>query len=400
MAHTQTHTHRKWMLWLPLLLAAAGAAYLLFPGQQDAPSPAWNAAKVIRGNLVATVSATGTLNPLITVQVGSQVSGIIQSLEADFNTPVRAGDVIARIEPSLFKAKLAEAQANLKNAEALRDKAAIAIREKRRSLDRLKGLQERKLVSDSDLDTAQFALESAVVELREKEAAVAKADATLDHERFNLDNSIIRAPIDGVVISRNVDRGQTVAASLQAPTLFTIAQDLTRMQIETDVDEAFIGMVREGQPVNFSVFAYPDRAFSGELVQVRLEPKVDAGVVKYNCVIHVDNADLALKPGMTATVSIQVDRRTNILKVPNEALRFVPQLPARELGRLRRELVAGESMLWTEGASGLEPRKVQAGLVGEKETEIAGEDVSEGMSVAVPARKQDASGRYRGFSLF
>ena len=322
MAHTRTHSHRKWILWLPLLLAAAGAVYLLLPGQQDESPPAWNTVEVTRGDLVATVSATGTLNPLITVQVGSQVSGTIQSLEADFNTPVHAGDVIARIEPSLFRAKLAEAQASLKNAEALRDKAAIAIKEKRRNLDRLKGLQERKLVSDSDIDTAQFALESAIVELREKEAAVAKADATLDHERFNLDNSIIRAPIDGVVISRNVDRGQTVAASLQAPTLFTIAQDLTRMQIETDVDEAYIGMVKEGQPVNFSVFAYPDRAFSGELVQVRLEPKVDADVVKYNCVIHVDNADLALKPGMTATVSIEVDRRRNVLKVAERGTAF------------------------------------------------------------------------------
>ena len=400
MAHSLSHIHRKWTLWLPLLLVAAGVIYLSLPGEQDEAAPAWNTTTVTRGDLVATVSATGTLNPLITVQVGSQVSGTIQSLEADFNTPVHAGDVIARIEPSLFRAKLAEAQASLKNAEALRDKAAIAIREKRRNLDRLKGLQESKLVSDSDIDTAQFALESAIVELREKEADVAKAKATLDHERFNLDNTVIRAPIDGVVISRSVDRGQTVAASLQAPTLFTIAQDLARMQIETDVDEAFIGMVREGQPVSFSVFAYPDREFSGELVQVRLEPKVEAGVVKYNCVIHVDNSDLALKPGMTATVSIEVDRHTDVLKVPNEALRFVPQLPAAELGRVRRELAAGDSMLWTPQAGELEPRKVQTGLAGEKETEVAGAEVTEGMSVAVPRRKQGGTGRFRAFSLF
>jgi HlyD family secretion protein len=388
------------MLWLLfLLLVTAGAVYLLYPGQREAEDPDWNTATVTRGNLVATVSATGTLNPLITVLVGSQVSGTIQSLEADFNTPVRAGDVIARIEPSLFRAKLAEAEANLKTAEALRDKAAIAISEKRRNLSRLKGLQERKLVSDSDIDTAQFALDSAVVELREKEAAVAKARATLDHERFNLDNTVIRAPIDGVVISRSVDVGQTVAASLQAPTLFTIARDLARMQIETDVDEAFIGMISKGQPVSFSVFAYPDRVFSGELVQIRLEPKVDAGVVKYNCVIQVDNSDLALKPGMTATVAIEVDRRTDVLKVANEALRFVPQLSATELNRLRGELSAGEAMLWIPAASGLEPRKVQTGLAGEKETEIADPDVAEGLSVAVPRRKQDTH-RFRPLSLF
>lgn len=400
MAHTLSHIHRKWTLWLPLLLVAAGAVYLMLPGEQDEEDPAWTTTTVTRGELVATVSTTGTLNPLITVQVGSQVSGTIQTLDADFNTPVHAGDIIARIEPSLFRAKLAEAEADVKNAEAVRDKAAIAVTEKRRNLTRLKGLQERKLVSDSDTDTAQFALESAIVDLREKEAGVAKAGATRDHERFNLDNTIIRAPIDGVVISRSVDVGQTVAASLQAPTLFTIAQDLARMQIETDVDEAFIGMVREGQPVSFTVFAYPDRTFSGELVQVRLEPKVDTGVVKYNCVIHVDNADLALKPGMTATVSIEVDRRTDVLKVANEALRFVPQLPAEEIGRVRRELGAGESMLWTPVASGLEPRKVQTGLAGEKETEVAGADVTEGMSVAVPRRKQDNTHRIRPFSLF
>ncbi|MGB5540575.1 MAG: efflux RND transporter periplasmic adaptor subunit [Gammaproteobacteria bacterium] len=398
MAHIKTHSHRKWMLWLALLLAAAGAVYLLLPGQHEESPPAWSTVEVTRGDLVATVSATGTLNPLITVQVGSQVSGTIQSLEADFNTPVHAGDVIARIEPSLFRAKLAEAQASLKNAEALRDKAAIAIKEKRRNLVRLQGLQERKLVSDSDIDTAQFALDSAIVELREKEAAVAKADATLDHERFNLDNSIIRAPIDGVVISRNVDRGQTVAASLQAPTLFTIAQDLTRMQIETDVDEAYIGLIREGQPVSFSVFAYPDREFHGELVQVRLEPKIEDDVVKYNCVIHVDNTDLALKPGMTATVSIEVDRRRNVLRVANEALRFVPELPADELDRLRRGLGTGESILWTPSAAGLEPRTVRKGLVGEKETEVAGTNVAEGTPAAIPRRNKFR--RTRPFTLF
>jgi len=399
MPHTPSRTHRKWTLWLPLLVVAAGSLYLL-PGREDKAPPAWNTASITRGDLVSYVSATGTLSPLITVQVGSQVSGTIESLSADFNMAVSKGEVIARIEPSLFKAQLAEAQADVKNAEALRDKAAIAITEKRRNLARIESLQERKLVSDSDIDTAKFAVDSAVVDLREKEAAVAKARATLDHERFNLDNTIIRAPIDGVVISRNVDVGQTVAASLQAPTLFTIAQDLTRMQIETDVDEAYIGMVEQGQPVNFTVFAYPGREFRGELVQVRLEPKVDAGVVKYNCVIQVDNSDLALKPGMTATVAIEVDRRTHVLKAPNEALRFVPELPAGELARLRRNIATGESVLWTPGTHGLEPHKVTVGLVGEKETEVSGADVSEGMSVAIPRRKQDDGTHMRGFSLF
>lgn len=317
MPDTQSHRYRNGLFLLLLLLGTAIAGYFLLP-RGDTASPAqWNIGQLSRGDLVTTVSATGTLSPLITVQVGSQVSGTIQTLEADFNSPVRAGDVIARIEPSLFRANLAEAQATFENAKAVRDKASIAVREKRRNLERLKSLQDRNLVSDSDVDTARFALETAIADQHEKETAVAKAAATVDHERFNLDNTVIRAPIDGVVISRNVDVGQTVAASLQAPTLFTIAQDLARMQIETDVDEAYIGMVSNGQPVRFSVFAYPDREFNGELVQVRLEPKVNAGVVKYNCVIQVDNTDLALKPGMTATVSIEVARRTDVLKAPN-----------------------------------------------------------------------------------
>jgi HlyD family secretion protein len=400
MNHTLAHALRWWLILPVLLLVAAAAAYLLLPEQQEDTSAAWSTTTITRGDLVATVSATGTLSPLITVQVGSQVSGTIESLAADFNTPVHAGDVIARIEPSLFRAKLAEAEANLKNAQALRDKAEIAIREKRSNLNRIKGLQDRKLVSDSDVDTAQFALDSAVAELHEQEAAVAKARATLDHERFNLDHTVIRAPIDGVVISRDVDVGQTVAASLQAPTLFTIARDLTSMQIETDVDESYIGRVREGQPVRFSVFAYPDREFEGELVQVRLEPKVDEGVVKYNCVIRVDNSDLALKPGMTATVTIEVGRRTSVLRVTNEALRFAPALPAAELDRLRRELDAGTAIIWAIGADGLEPRKVTIGLAGEKQTEIAGADVTAGMAVAAPPRKESVTRRHRPLSLF
>ena len=168
-----------------------------------------------------------------------------------------------------------------------------------------------------------------------KLASVAQAEAALEREQVNLDYTSIHAPIDGVVISRDVDVGQTVAASLQAPTLFTIANDLTRMQVEADVDEAFIGEVKEGQPVSFTVFAYPRRRFSGSVAQVRLQPKIEAGVVKYNCIIHVDNTDLALKPGMTATVSIEVAHRDDVLTVPAAALRYVPPWPQEELEQVR-----------------------------------------------------------------
>jgi HlyD family secretion protein len=355
---------------------------------------------VTRGELVATVSATGTLSPLITVLVGSQVSGTIQSLSADFNQPVKTGEVIAQIEPSLFKAKVAEARANLDSARAARDKAEVEADEARRNLKRVASLESRKLVSDSDVDAARSTVAANEAEHRLKIAAVAQAQAALDHERFNLENTTIRAPIDGVVISRSVDVGQTVAASLQAPTLFTIAQDLTRMQIETSVDESFIGQVSEGNRVNFTVFAYPERTFAGTLAQVRLEPVVEAGVVKYNCIVHVENDDLALKPGMTATVSIEVERRADVLKVPNAALRFVPDLPEAELERVRKQLQHGEAILWTPAANGLEARRAVTGLAGEQYTEVTGEDLVEGLEVAVPLRKGETTRRRRGISLF
>jgi len=387
------------LFWL-MVLAAAGGALYVYNRPQELP-PAYSTVEVSRGELVATVSATGTLSPLITVLVGSQVSGTIQSLSADFNQPVKAGEVIAQIDPSLFKAGVAEALANVKSAEAARDKTEIEVNESRRNLKRVASLESRKLVSDSDVDAARSLLQANEAEYRVKVAAVAQAQAALDHERINLDNTTIRAPIDGVVISRSVDVGQTVAASLQAPTLFTIAQDLTRMQIETDVDESFIGMVAEGDAVSFTVFAYAGRSFSGTLAQVRLEPIVEAGVVKYNCIVHVDNADLALKPGMTATVSIEVERRPDVLKVPNAALRFVPSLPEEELDRVRAQLQPGESILWTPTADGLEARRVTSGLVGERYTEVEGEGIVAGLPVAVPQRKGEVlRRRYGGISLF
>lgn len=386
------------LLWLLPL----GAAALIWYGSapQPAAAPAYAKGAVARGELVATVSATGSLSPLVTVLVGSQVSGTIQSLHADFNQSVATGEVIAQIDPALFRARVAESEAKLQSAEAQRDKAWVTVLDARRHLERQTGLQARSMVSESDMDAARFAVDAATVEHRIREAAVAEAAASLEHERLNLEHTTIRAPIDGVVVSRDVDVGQTVAASLQAPTLFTIAQDLKQMQIETAVDEAFIGSVAEGQPVSFTVFAYPKRSFRGRLAQVRLQPKVEAGVVKYNCIIDVDNTDLALKPGMTATVAIEVDRREDALKVPNAALRFVPTLDSERLQELRRGLQSGEGLIWTPTAAGLEPRKVRIGLVGERETEIAGEGIEAGMAIALPQRKEDRRPTRPAFSLF
>ncbi|WP_455207514.1 efflux RND transporter periplasmic adaptor subunit [Kaarinaea lacus] len=390
-----------WIIAITLvLLFAVGAWYFLGSTPKDI-QPAYSLGKVVRGDIVSNVSATGTLSPVITVQVGSQVSGTIQHLYADFNSQVKKGDLIAQIDPSLFQARLAEADANLKSAEAGSDKAWVGVLDAKRQWERLQRLQKQSLVSESDVDVAKFAYDTAVVEHKVKQASAAQAKAARDREKVNLAYTSIYAPIDGVVISRNVDVGQTVAASLQAPTLFTIAQDLTRMQIETEVDEAFIGSIADQQPVHFTVFAYQNRKFVGRVAQVRLNPKVEAGVVKYNCIIHVDNQDLALKPGMTATVGIEVGRRENVLKVPNSALRFVPDLPPQQLKTIRDKMKRNEGLVWVPDSETLQPMTVTTGIVGDKETEISGEGLQEGMQIAVPPQRGDTERKRRfGLSLF
>lgn len=369
-------------------------------GESEPSGSAFDLVRVERGELVGGVSATGTLNPLISVQVGSQVSGTIHRLHVDFNSAVQAGQLIAEIEPSLFEAEVAQAEADLLSAQAARDKAEVAVRDAKRQLDRTLELSKQRVVAEAELDRVRFAHEAARAELRLAGAAVVQRRAALERARVNLAHTRISAPIDGVVVSRDVDVGQTVAASLQAPTLFTIAQDLSQMQIETEVDEAFIGEIAADQPVQFTVFAYPDRVFQGRVVQVRLNPKIESGVVKYNCIIQVENPDLALKPGMTATVRIETDRRERVLKVLNAALRFVPDPPPEGVARLRSGLARGEAILWAPDGDGLRPVKVETGLVGESETEVRGEEVEEGMEVAVAAVDGDRRRSRRWFRLF
>ncbi|MGD2118324.1 MAG: efflux RND transporter periplasmic adaptor subunit [Chromatiales bacterium] len=384
------------------LAVIAGGAWYWLQQPEEAAVPQFSTDRIQREDINAVVSATGTLNPINTVQVGSQVSGTIQHLYADFNDRVTQGQVIAQIDPAIFKAKRAEALATLQSAEAERDKAWVSVLDTKREYERQADLQKKKLVAESVVDTARFAYQSAQVEHKVKAASVAQAQAALDREQVNLDYTTIYAPIDGVVISRDVDVGQTVAASLQAPTLFSIAEDLTRMQVEADVDEAFIGEVKPGQPVSFTVFAYPNRSFEGEVAQVRLQPTIEAGVVKYNCIIHVDNSDLALKPGMTATVGIEVSSRQQVLTAPNAALRFVPELPQEKLQQVRKGLKTGEAILWqVQDNNELTPLTVSTGIIGEKNTEISGAGLSEGMGIAVPLKRGDAKRKRRfGLSLF
>jgi HlyD family secretion protein len=280
--------------------------------------------KVTKGDIVMTVTATGTVNAVITVQVGTQVSGTIKSLYVDFNSHVKKGQLIAQIDPSLFEEQVAQSKANLLASKANLEKAEATLVDAKRTRDRNKDLVSKGLIAQSDFDTSDTNYETAKAGVSAARASVGQSDAALKNAHTNLGYTRIVSPVDGTVVSRNVDVGQTVAASFQTPTLFTIAQDLTKMQIDTSVDEADIGKVKTWQEVDFTVDAYPDITFKGKVWQIRNAPITVQNVVTYDVVIQVNNPDLKLKPGMTANVSIVVDRKKDVLKIPNAALRFKP----------------------------------------------------------------------------
>ncbi|MBI2369285.1 MAG: efflux RND transporter periplasmic adaptor subunit [Deltaproteobacteria bacterium] len=371
---------RKKVLVLALLALAAlgGLAYAYF---RDGRSEVrYRTTRVERGEITATITATGNVNAVTTVLVGSQVSGTIQRLGADYNSVVKKGQVIAQLDPATFQAQVSQARANLEAARAGLENARFALEnsraalrnaeanvltmqanierdranltDARRSLERIRELAQKDLVSRQELDSAQYRYDRAVAEerasrstheasradrdlkagqvrtaeaqVRAMEAQVKQARAMLDLAEENLAHTTIRSPVNGIVIARNVDVGQTVAASLQAPTLFTIAEDLSRMQVDTNVSEADIGSVRQGMPATFTVDAFPNEVFRGQVAQVRLNPTTIQNVVTYNAVTEVGNPDLKLRPGMTAQVTILVARKTDALRVPKGALRFQP----------------------------------------------------------------------------
>ena len=368
---------RFWIVALMLVLAAS-ASGAWFYAQSRGSTPRFRMAKLERGSLTATVSATGTLNAVVTVQVGSQVSGQIKELFADFNSQVKRNQLVARIDPEKFQAAVAQAKAqvdaakatvlnqralvektraDLANAHAAlavaraqTAKAQVAVIDSRRTLARNQDLRKRGFIAQADEDSAQAAYDSAVAQadsakaqeeaqasqirsaeaqLRVTEAMlqaaianVTQQEANLKQAQVDLDHTEIRAPVDGVVVSRNVDVGQTVAASLQAPTLFTIAQDLTQMQVETNVDEADVGRIRDGMRATFSVDSFPRQTFTGEVMQIRKAPQVLQNVGTYNVVISARNPELKLLPGMTANVRLVVAQKESVLKIPNAALRF------------------------------------------------------------------------------
>jgi HlyD family secretion protein len=332
-------------------VALAALAVILFAAFRPKESVQYFTAPATKGDIRDVVEATGTINAVINVQVGSQVSGTISALYADFNSHVRAGQVIARIDPSLFEGAVLQARADLQNAQANAAaakanavKAEATAGQAQAQYARSQTLAQQGVVSQQQLEVDRATAESDAAEARSMQAQIGQANAqvalkkaALDVAQTNLDHTVIKAPINGTVISRNVDVGQTVAASLQAPTLFQIAQDLTKMQVYTNIDESDVGQIRPGQPVTFSVDAFPKETFHGKVDAIRLNATTVQNVVTYNTIVDFDNPDLKLFPNMTAYVSIPVAIAQAVLRVPNGALRYKPDLKPAEIQRLEQQ---------------------------------------------------------------
>ena len=332
--------------------------------------------KVIRGDIEETVTATGTINAVTTVLVGTQVSGTIKNIYADFNSPVKKGQLIAEVDPTVFEALVEQAKANLLVAAANLEKSEAALVDTKRTMERSRELFSRSFIAQSELDTAETNYDSSKAQINAAKAQVAQAEAALKVAEINLRYTRILSPVDGIVVSRNVDVGQTVAASFQTPTLFSIAQDLTKMQINTNVDEADIGRIKTGQDVDFTVDAYPEAPFRGRVSQIRIAPIIVQNVVTYDVVIRVDNPELKLKPGMTANISIIIARKVDILKAPVAALRFRPS----ETGK--PAVFKGAGVWIVENNI---PRRIQVttGINESKYTEIISGEIKEGEDVIV-----------------
>jgi HlyD family secretion protein len=384
----------RWAVLIVLALAmVAAGAWWFFRDAERAPN--FQTAALARSPIDATVIATGTLNAVITVQVGTYVSGRVRDIHVDFNSPVTRGQVVAKIDPAPFAVKVDQAQAMLETARARLQKA-LADRVYRDSeRERQQRLSERNVLSQGDLDASKNAFAQADAQVALERAGIAQAEATLAEAEINLAYTDIVSPVDGVVLSRSVDVGQTVAASFQTPTLFLIAEDLTEMRVNSNISESDIGRVRKDQQVQFSVDAYPDRVFTGVVSQRRDAPIIQQNVVTYDVVIDVANDDLALKPGMTATVTITTDQREDVLVVPLRALRFRPKKEHRadEISRP----AAGQSpesgnreMVWVlrENLSKLEPVEIETGIRNDDFAEVLSGEIGVG-DVVVNAYKRE-----------
>lgn len=378
---------------------AAAALLALVAGiwwwTRDAASDAhrYQTEVVDRGPIDVVVTATGAVNPVTTVTVGSYVSGPILAIYADFNSPVTTGQLVARIDPRPYEVKVLQTEAQLANAKAKVDKSRADLALKQLGFERNQKLRARNLTAENDLDTARSDYAQARAQLALDESSVKQMEAELAEAELTLGYTNITSPVDGVVVSRSVDVGQTVAASFQTPELFKIAQDLTKMQVKANVSESDIGGVHEGQTAKFTVDAYPGRTFEGKVVQVRNSPVTVQNVVTYDVIIEVANPDLALKPGMTATVTISTEHRDDVLRVSLRALRFKPEdaEAGAAAGIPPNSPIA--NAVYREGAGGeLERVEVKTGLRDERHAELLEGDLAPGAAVVVAlVRKDDAS---------
>ncbi|MBN9125500.1 MAG: efflux transporter periplasmic adaptor subunit [Nitrosospira sp. 56-18] len=339
-----------------------------------------------RGDILQSISANGTLNPVVLVNVGTQVSGTVYRLHADFNDRVKAGDMLAELDPALFQAQLRQSEANVANDH-------VALKLAQRRMARNRALVEKGFISGDALDAVEQQLEVA-------RAQLAVDNAQLARDRTNLNYSVIRSPISGIVIARNVDVGQTVAASFQTPTLFQIANDLRQMQIDTSVAEADIGQLHLHQVVHFTVDAFQEREFAGVVKQLRLNPTIQQNVVSYNVVVAVANDDETLLPGMTANVRFTVEQKQNVLRVPNAALRYKPAETDVDPTSASKP-IEGKRLLYRLEGSHRVPVYVKTGIADNNFTEIVEGDIKEGDELIIREMgDKDKSGSKFRFRMF
>jgi len=366
-----------------LVIVAVAAALALRHRQTPArsiPDIQYETANADRGQIIAKVTASGTVSALVTVQVGSQVSGRVQEIDVDYNSPVKAGQVIAKLDPLLFQAAVDQSQANYLTAQSALKTAQAQEANTKLQYERSKNLLARALVAQSDFDTAKAAYDTAAAQVDGAQSGVALALASLNQAKVNLGYTTIVSPIDGTVVSRNVDVGQTVASAFQAPVLFTIAKDLRKMQVDTSVSEADVGKLQTGMPATFTVDAYPGEPFSGRVRQIRNAATTVQNVVTYDAVIDVDNPALKLKPGMTANVTLVVARKDHALRVPNAAARFQPDnalLRALDISVPPETGAPGDKWLWLLHEGRPVAAHVETGITDGTMTEIVSGDVHE-----------------------
>lgn len=405
MHHTPMFSKRlKQYLVIAVVAILAVAAVIMWKTAGKTTVPQYKTEQVRRGELTVIVTATGTLQPTNTVSVGSELSGIIKSVEVNYNDRVKIGQVLARLDTLKLEAQLTQSKAALESAKAkvLQAQATVAeTRAKLSQLQKVRELSNGKVPSQSEIDAAEAAFERAKADTASTIATVTEAQATLQANETDLSKSIIRSPINGVVLTRNIEPGQTVAASFQAPVLFTLAEDLKQMELHVNVDEADVGKVQEGQKATFSVSAYPNRTFEARITQARYASTTTSGVVTYETVLKVNNTDLSLRPGMTATADITVKKIENAILVPSAAIRFTPPVQQEEksstglVGSLLPHPPSGtqqrnntttngkQQKVWILKNGQLSPVSITTGSTSGLMTEILTGDIQPGMEVAV-----------------